>query len=121
MDSRVKPLHYVTVEYWLRTVKEQECFNSPARQHRFLHSVETWIDGVDQQLEGLTPGQELTILLQPEIVDQVASLWDARHGLPAGSDLLLHLRVLEVVEATPREVVKALAENVQCCDHCGSH
>jgi NifB/MoaA-like Fe-S oxidoreductase len=35
--------------------------------------------------------------------------------------MVLELKIIAVAKAEPKEVVKALAASVHCCDHCGSH
>jgi len=88
-------------------------------EHRFLYGVESWIDGVDQQLESLEQGEVVELILDPETSAHVAShlLQNNRFVNRLG----LELRVVEVAEAEPKDVVKALAASVKCCDHCGNH
>lgn len=119
MSLQVVPLHYVTVEFRLR---DQDSTIEKSGQHRFLYGVESWIDGVDQQLENLKEGDHLELDLDPDIAAFVASRLLSRDEWPSlERGLALELQVVEVVEAEPKEVVKALAATVHCCDHCGSH
>jgi hypothetical protein len=77
---------------------------------------------VDQQLENLREGDHLELNLAPDTAAFVASrLLSQKEWLKLESGLALELKVVEVVKAEPKEVVKALAATVQCCDHCGSH
>lgn len=122
MSSQVMPLHYVTVEFWLRDENQANGSIGTSGQHRFLYGVESWIDGVDQQLAGLEEGEYLQLILEPDAAAFVAS-----QLLPQGElsnidrSLALQLKIVQVVKAEPREVVKALAATVSCCDHCGGH
>jgi FKBP-type peptidyl-prolyl cis-trans isomerase 2 len=119
MSSQVMPLHYVTVEFRLH---DQDRIIEKAGQHRFLYGVEPWIDGVDQQLENLREGDHLQLSLDPDTAAFVASRLLSREERPKFErGLALELEVVEVVKAEPKEVVKALAATVHCCDHCGGH
>jgi len=119
MPSRVRPLHYVTVEFRLH---DQDRIIEKSGQHRFLYGVEPWIDGVDQQLENLREGDHLELNLEPDTAAFVASRLLSRGEWPeVEKGLAFKLEVVEVVKAEPKEVVKALAATVQCCDHCGGH
>jgi FKBP-type peptidyl-prolyl cis-trans isomerase 2 len=122
MSSQVMPLHYITVEFRLHGQDQEEQVIKESGQHRFLYGVEPWIEGVDQQLENLGEGEHLELNLDPDAAAFVAS-----RLLPGGewskveSGLTLELKVVEIVKAEPKEVVKALAATVHCCDHCGNH
>jgi hypothetical protein len=119
MSSQVIPLHYVTVEFRLR---DQNRIIEKSGQHRFLYGVEHWIDGLDQQLENLREGDHLKLKLDSHTAALVASRLLSREEWPElERGLALELKVVEVVKAEPKEVVKALAATVQCCDHCGGH
>jgi Ni,Fe-hydrogenase III large subunit len=113
-------MHYVTVQFRLHGEHLENRDIEVTGEHRFLYGVESWIDGVDQQLESLEQGEVVELILDPETSAHVAS-----HLLLQESKvekrLALALRVVEVVKATPRDVVKALAASVKCCDHCGNH
>ena len=122
MSSQVMPLHYVTVEFRLHDKDREEKIIEKSGQHRFLYGVEPWIDGVDQQLENLREGDHLELNLDPDTAAFVASRLLSQEDWPKlESVLALELKVVEVVKAEPKEVVKALAATVQCCDHCGGH
>ena len=122
MSSQVMPLHYVTVVFRLHDKDREDRVIEKSGQHRFLYGVESWIDGVDQQLENLREGDHLELNLDPDTAAFVASrLLSQKEWLKLESGLALELKVVEVVEAEPKEVVKALAATVQCCDHCGGH
>jgi hypothetical protein len=116
------PLHHVTIEYRLDDNSEDTGRIETSGQHRFLYGVESWIDGVDQQLEGLQQGEHLELQLDAE-----AAAFVVYHLLPQldmakiKSDLALRVKIVDVVKAEPREVIKALAATVHCCDHCGGH
>jgi hypothetical protein len=122
MPSHVAPLHYVAIEYCLDDNSEDNGGIETSGQHRFLYGVESWIDGVDQQLEGLQEGELLELRL-----DSGAAALVVYHLLPqldlpeTESNLALRVKIVEVVKAEPREVIKALAATVHCCDHCGDH
>ena len=119
MSVQVMPLHYISVEFRLH---DQEKRIEKSGQHRFLYGVEPWIDGVDQQLENLREGDHLELNLDPDTAAFVASRLLSQEDWPKlESVLALELKVVEVVKAEPKEVVKALAATVQCCDHCGGH
>jgi len=122
MSSQVIPLHYVTVEFRLHDKDREDGIIEKSGQHRFLYGVEPWIDGVDQQLENLREGDHLELNLDPDTAAFVASRLLSQEDWPKlESVLALELKVVEVVKAEPKEVVKALAATVQCCDHCGGH
>ena len=119
MPARVTPMHYVTVEFRLHGTDKKDQNREVTGEHRFLYGVESWIDGVDQELQSLEEGEAVEIILEPETSAHVAS-----HLVPVdrgGKWLALELLVVEVVKAEPREGVKALAASVRCCDHCGGH
>ena len=122
MSSQVMPLHYVTVEFRLHEEVRGGGVIEKSGQHRFLYGVEPWIDGVDQQLENLREGDQLKFDLDADAAQFVVS-----RLLPQGEwskvegELTLELKVVEIIKAEPKEVVKALAATVHCCDHCGSH
>ena len=118
-QARVTPMHYVTVKYRLHGENVEDHNLEVAGEHRFLYGVESWIDGVDQQLESLKEGEVLELIMDLETSAHVAFhlLNENRLEKP----LALELRVAEVVKAEPKEVVKALAASVKCCDHCGGH
>ena len=119
MSSRVMPLHYVTVEFRLH---DQDKIIEKSGQHRFLYGVEPWIDGLDQQLENLREGDHLKLKPDSDTAALVASrLLSPEEWSEVERGLALELKVVEVVKAEPKEVVKALAATVQCCDHCGGH
>ena len=122
MSSPVMPLHYVTVEFRLHDKDKEGRIIEKSGQHRFLYGVESWIDGVEQQLENLREGDHLELNLDPDTAAFVASRLLSQEDWPKlESVLALGLKVVEVVKAEPKEVVKALAATVQCCDHCGGH
>ena len=122
MSSQVMPLHYVTVVFRLHDKDREDRVIEKSGQHRFLYGVESWIDGVDQQLENLREGDHLELDLDPDTAAFVASRLLSQEEWPKlESGLALELKVVEVVKAEPKEVVKALAATVHCCDHCGGH
>jgi hypothetical protein len=122
MATRVMPLHFVTVTYRLYPESEDSQTPQTAGQHRFLYGVESWIEGVDQQLESLAEGELLELLLTPEAAAVVScQLVGQEKSSGTEVDHVLELRVVEVAKAEPKEVVEALAASVKCCDHCGSH
>ena len=120
MPARVRPMYYITVEYRLRGESMENRDIEVTGERRFLYGVETWIDGVDQQLESLEQGEIVELILDPETSAHVASHLLLRES-KVEKRLALALRVVEVVKAEPRDVVKALAASVKCCDHCGGH
>ncbi len=119
MSARVRPMHYVTVEFRLFTGNEEEQNLETAGEHRFLYGVESWIDGVDQQLESLEKGDVLKLIFDKESSSDVASRLLQENRME--KRLALDLKIVEVIEAEPREIIKALADSVKCCDHCDSH
>ena len=119
MPARVTPMHYVTVQFRLHGEHLENRDIEVTGEHRFLYGVESWIDGVDQQLESLAEGEVLELVLDSETSAHVAS--HLLKGDMAENRLELELRVVEVIKAEPREVVQALAASVTCCDHCGNH
>jgi len=122
MSAKVRPLHYITIEFRLHDDDQEERVIEKSGQHRFLYGVEHWIDGVDQLLENLREGDNLELNLDPDAAAFVASRLLTRGEWSRGErGLALELKVVEVVKAEPREVVKALAATVHCCDHCGDH
>jgi hypothetical protein len=122
MAMQVTPLHYVTVEFRLYDEKQENRAMEASGQHRFLYGVESWIDGVDQRLESLAEGECLELVLESEAAAFVVShLWHQDEFPQVDIRLVLELRIVEVAKADPKEVVKALAASVTCCDHCGSH
>ena len=122
MSSQVMPLHYVTVVFRLHDKDRENRVIEKLGQHRFLYGVESWIDGVDQQLENLREGDHLELNLDPDTAAFAASRLLSQEEWPKlESGLALELKVVEVVKAEPKEVVKALAATVHCCDHCGGH
>jgi hypothetical protein len=122
MSSQVSPLHYITVEFRLRDPDQEERLIEKSGQHRFLYGVEPWIDGVDQQLENLREGDHLKLNLDTDAAAFVASrLFPLGEWSKVERGLALELKIVEIVKAEPREVVKALAATVHCCDHCGDH
>ena len=122
MATEVMPLHYVTVAFRLYDEKQENQAMEASGQHRFLYGVESWIEGGDQRLESLTEGQYLELTLESEAAAFVASKLLHQDEVPqVDIPLMLELRIVEVVKADPKEVVKALAASVSCCDHCGSH
>lgn len=122
MAMQVTPLHYVTVEFRLYDEKQENRAMEASGQHRFLYGVESWIDGVDQRLESLAEGEYLELVLESEAAAFVVSHLLHQDEFPqVDIRLMLELRIVEVVKADPKEVVKALAASVTCCDHCGSH
>ena len=122
MSSQVMPLHYVTVVFRLHDKDREDRVIEKSGQHRFLYGVESWIDGVDQQLENLREGDHLELNLDPDTAAFVAPRLLSQEEWPnLENGLALELKVVEVVKAEPKEVVKALAATVHCCDHCGGH
>jgi len=122
MSSQVMPLHYVTVVFRLHDKDREDRVIEKSGQHRFLYGIESWIDGVDQQLENLREGDHLELNLDPDTAAFAASRLLSQEEWPKlESGLALELKVVEVVKAEPKEVVKALAATVHCCDHCGGH
>lgn len=122
MPTRVTPLHYVTVEFWLHGESEDDQATQASGQHRFLYGVESWIDGIDQQLDSLGEGESLRLLLESDTAAHVAyHLLGQDEFRKVEERMALELKIVEVVKADPKEVVKALAATVHCCDHCGSH
>ena len=122
MPMRVTALHHVTVDFCLRSRTEPDGACVAAGRHRFLYGVESWIAGIDQQLEGLAEGESLELLLESETGSLVASHLSPRDELAEVEQRLsLELKIVQVEKAEPREVIKALAASVRCCDHCGGH
>ena len=122
MATKVTSLHYVTVEFRLYDEKQENQAVEASGQHRFLYGVESWIDGVDQRLEGLTEGECLELVLESEAAAFVASQLLHQDVLSkVEKSLVLELKIVEIVKAEPKEVVQALAATVHCCDHCGDH
>jgi hypothetical protein len=122
VPKKVMPLHYVTLEYRLRVEDQKSQVSVTSGKHRFLYGVESWIDGLDQQLENLTEGESHELILEPESVPSAAALLLPEEELPELiGRFALEMRVVEVVKAEPIEVTKALAASVSCCDHCGNH
>ena len=122
MATKVTPLHYVTVEFRLYDEKQENQALEASGQHRFLYGVESWIDGVDQRLESLEEGESLELVLESEAAVFVASKLLHQDEFPqVDMRLMLELRIVKVIRADPKEVVRALAASVTCCDHCGSH
>ena len=122
MSSQVLPLHYVTVEFRLHEEDQRGGVIEKSGQHRFLYGVEPWIDGVDQQLENLREGEHLTFDLDPDAAEFVVSrLLPQVEWSKVERGLTLELKVVQIEKAEPKEVVKALAATVHCCDHCGNH
>lgn len=122
MSIQVMPMHYVTVEFQLQTEDGDNWGVNTSGQHRFLYGVESWIEGVDQHLESLREGEDLRLLLEPDAAVFVASQLIPLDRLSdMDKKLALELKIVEVVKAEPKEVVKALAASVKCCDHCGGH
>jgi FKBP-type peptidyl-prolyl cis-trans isomerase 2 len=120
--GRVTPLHYVTVEFRLQGESEADHTRETSGQHRFLYGVESWIDGIDQQLESLSEGEALKLLLEPDTAAHVAyHLLRQDDQQEVDKRMVLELKIIAVAKAEPKEVVKALAASVHCCDHCGSH
>ncbi len=122
MSIQVMPMHYVTVEFQLQAEDEDNRDINTSGQHRFLYGVESWIEGVDQHLESLRAGENLRLVLEPDAAIFVASQLIPLDRLSdMKKKLALELKIVEVVKAEPKEVVKALAASVKCCDHCGGH
>lgn len=122
MSIQVMPMHYVTIEFQLQDEDRDNRANYTSGQHRFLYGVESWIEGVDQHLESLREGEDLKLVLEPEAAVFVASQLVPLDRLSdMKKKLALEVKIVEVVKAEPKEVVKALAASVKCCDHCGSH
>jgi hypothetical protein len=122
MSSQVMPLHFVTVAFRLHDEEQEDGVIDKSGQHRFLYGVEPWIDGVDQRLENLEEGDHLEFNLDADAAAFVASrLLSPEEWSKVGEGLSLELQVVEIAKAEPKEVVKALAATVHCCDHCGSH
>jgi FKBP-type peptidyl-prolyl cis-trans isomerase (trigger factor) len=117
MSIQVKPLHHVTLEFSLFLPEELEATGRKGGRHRFLYGVQTWIPGVDHRLEGLFEGDMVEISLEPENLGAMGVAVEAGCGHPAR----LAVRIVEVRKAEPREVIKALAATVHCCDHCEGH
>ena len=122
MSVQVMPMHYVTVEFQLQDEQRDSKAIKTSGRHRFLYGVEAWIEGVDQHLESLSEGEDLKLVLEPEAAAFVVSrLLPADTLFQVEEKLALEVKILEVVKAEPKEVVKALAATVRCCDHCGGH
>ena len=117
MPAQVKPLHHVTLEFSLCPPEELKATGRREGRHRFLYGVQTWIPAVDHKLEGLFEGDMVEVSLAPEILEAIGVAVEAGCRHPAR----LAVRILEVREAEPREVIKALAAAVHCCDHCEGH
>jgi FKBP-type peptidyl-prolyl cis-trans isomerase 2 len=116
------PLHFVTVEFQFHGKAQGGRNLETGGRHRFLYGVETWIDGVDQRLEGAAEGEKLTLFLEPEDLEGTMSGLFGEEEVSEFEDrLALELTVTKVVKAEEREVVKALAASVTCCSHCGGH
>ena len=122
MSIQVMPMHYVTVEFQLQDEDRDNKAINTSGQHRFLYGIESWIEGVDHHLESLREGEDLKLVLEPEAAVLVASqLLPLDRLSDMKKKLALEVKIVEVVKAEPKEVVKALAASVKCCDHCGSH
>jgi FKBP-type peptidyl-prolyl cis-trans isomerase 2 len=117
MSAQVKPLHHVTVEFSLCLPAELKATGRRAGRHRFLYGVQTWIPAVDHRLEDLLEGDMVEVSVEPEVLRAIGVAVEAGYGHPAR----LAVRILEVRKAEPREVIKALAATVHCCDHCEGH
>ena len=117
MPHQVRPLRHVTVEFSLRSPGHGRETSERRGRHRFLYGVQTWIPAVDHKLEGLSAGHVLEFSLEPEAFEATAlAVRSAGEG-----PISLQVRILEVQPAEPREVIKALAATVRCCDRCEGH
>jgi len=117
MSAQVKPLHHVTVEFSLSPLKEPAATGIREGRHRFLYGVQTWIPAVDHRLDGLFEGDIVEFSLEPAALRASGVAVEPECAHPAR----LVVRIVEVQKAEPREVVKALAATVHCCDHCEGH
>ena len=117
MSTQLKPLHHVTLEFSLSLPEELKATGRREGRHRFLYGVQTWIPALDHRLEGLFEGDMVEVSLEPESLGAIGVAVEAGYEHPAR----LAVRILEVREAEPREVIKALAATVHCCDHCEGH
>jgi hypothetical protein len=64
----------------------------------------------------------LKLLLEPDTAAHVAyHLLRQDDQQKADERVVLELKIIAVAKAEPKEVVKALAASVNCCDHCGGH
>ena len=122
MSGQVVPLHFITVEFRLYAETEDSRIIKTEGQHRFLYGVESWIDGIDQMLDGLSEGGRMELLLAPEAAEIVANHLSGQDDFSASEGrLTLELSIIDVAKAEPREVTRALAATVKCCDHCREH
>lgn len=117
MSAQVKPLHHVTVEFSLCPPEGLKETGRREGRHRFLYGVQTWIPCLDHKLEGLFEGDMVEVSLEPEILGAI----DVPVEAACGHSARLAVRIIEVRKAEPREVIKALAAAVHCCDHCDGH
>jgi FKBP-type peptidyl-prolyl cis-trans isomerase (trigger factor) len=117
MSTQVKPFHHVTLEFSLCSPEEPIATGMTEGRHRFLYGVQTWIPAVDHKLEGLFEGDMVEVSLEPEILGAI----DVPVEAACGHSARLAVRIIEVRKAEPREVIKALAAAVHCCDHCEGH
>lgn len=117
MSPQVKPLHHVTLEFSLFLPEELKATGIREGRHRFLYGVQTWIPAVDHELEGLVEGDVVEFSLEPAALRTIGVAIEAGCERPAR----LAVKILEVQKAEPREVIRALAATVHCCDHCEGH
>ena len=73
VPKTVMPLHYVTLEYRVRAEDQKSQITETSGKHRFLYGVESWIEGLDQQLENLKQGEYLQLALEDDAAVFVAS------------------------------------------------
>jgi len=117
MREQIRPLRHVTVDFSLHLPGLGGETGMRSGQHRFLYGVQTWIPAVDHKLEGLSAGDVLDLSLEPEFLKATALAVES----PGEGSLRLEVKILEVRTAEPREVIKALAAMVRCCNHCDGH
>lgn len=117
MPRQVRPLRHVTVDFSLHSPGFGRETGVRSGRHRFLYGVQTWIPAVDHKLEGLSEGHVLDLSLEPESLEATA----LAVGFACEGPVRLEVKILEVQTAEPREVIKALAATVRCCDHCEGH
>ena len=117
MSGRVQHLHHITVEFSLGSPDDPPETDKRRRRHRFLYGVQTWIPAVDHKFEGLVEGDTVELLVEPETLGAIGLAVEAAGASP----VKLAVRIVEVRMAEPREVIKALAATVHCCDQCEGH
>lgn len=122
--EKIDLLKKITLSVEAGTAPDSTDLNTQSSQIEFIYGLGvSGLTPFELQLADRTVGEEIQFLINREEIPQVFQhLLLLPLNLPDDLDSFhLRLKIMKVIPADQREVIKALAEIANCEDHCCGH